>query len=527
MISGLSPGEFLPFSPKKPIPSPFCAHDNLVHLCDTDLVPSVLTEKAEFAVCNQNPGERYRISSPIIGIMEVGLSREQKARKKEALHKIQKNSFEDYLLSEKELESNNYPLKNTENFWISSENFHASSKKYDIVALDCEMCFTEAGLEVTRLSIVDKNCKLIYDEFVMPGNPIVDYNTRFSGITEDIMKNVKNTLADVHAQLSTIFSSETIFVGHSLENDLNALKICHQRVIDTALIYHASSGPPYKPSLKYLAMKYLNETIQSDDSGHNSVVDATICMKLVQMKLAKGHAFGLNVTETEGLCARLERNNVRSIFIDSSKNVSNYGRGASVKFMAESDEDTIDKLCEYLKQEKKTSPQGTQNTISEVSKGYLREYRFAFARLGCLQKAKDAQEAESNRTAMCDQKISVSEERDVGISSKLKSKKDEILSVKDARKNIQTYLKNIYEAAAPSSVIVILSGTTLPSSTKHLQRERQEYYNLVQKYGAASVHKACTDKVFGPDKALELEKEIALARIGAGLLSLTPGIYSK
>jgi len=35
--------------------------------------------------------------------------------------------------------------------------------------------------------------------------------------------------------MQQLLSEKTIIVGHSLENDLRALKLVHKRVIDTAL----------------------------------------------------------------------------------------------------------------------------------------------------------------------------------------------------------------------------------------------------------------------------------------------------
>ncbi|KAI7693629.1 hypothetical protein SSS_07217 [Sarcoptes scabiei] len=126
---------------------------------------------------------------------------------------------------------------------------------------------------------------VVFDKFVKPSNKIIDFNTQFSGLTEENFKNVNENLVDIQQELLKIITAESILIGHSLDSDFKAMKLFHTNVIDTAHLYPHKRGLPYKRSLKNLAAIFLKKIIQDSESGHDSLEDARAALDLVKLKL--------------------------------------------------------------------------------------------------------------------------------------------------------------------------------------------------------------------------------------------------
>lgn len=180
---------------------------------------------------------------------------------------------------------------------------------------------TEDGPELTRATVIDFDTgKVVFDELCKPAKPVKDYLTqyvaffshqvllvdgnafRWSGITAEKLAKATLTLADVQAYFLThLITPTTILLGHSLESDLNALKLRHPLCIDTALLYRHPRGQPYKPGLKWLVKQWLNREIQTAGAGgHDSEEDARACLDLLKMKLIQGEYKSLSSRRLSG-----------------------------------------------------------------------------------------------------------------------------------------------------------------------------------------------------------------------------------
>lgn len=203
------------------------------------------------------------------------------------------------ILSAWQLIEENYPvpligkLKEAySDYVMTKDKYNPVTAKSPMFGLDCEMCITNAGSELTRVSVVNEKYETVYESLVKPYNDITDYLTRYSGITQPMLNDVTKRLEDVQKDLRDLLPPDAVLVGQSLNIDLHALKMMHPYIIDTSLIYNFTGERTRKPKLKTLAREFLNKDIQSSKNGHCSVEDSMTSLKLVQLKLSKNIEFG-------------------------------------------------------------------------------------------------------------------------------------------------------------------------------------------------------------------------------------------
>ena len=173
------------------------------------------------------------------------------------------------------------PMKEKyKNYVASHDEYKEVTENSPIFSIDCEMCLTTANKhELTKICVIDSNLKPIYESFVKPDNPIVNYLTRYSGITPKMLQDVTTKLCDVQNALIELLPNDAIWVGHSLGNDLKALEMLHPYVIDTSVIYNISGDRRRKAKLKLLSHLFLGQDIQCHGAkGHDPREDAEAAM---------------------------------------------------------------------------------------------------------------------------------------------------------------------------------------------------------------------------------------------------------
>lgn len=183
------------------------------------------------------------------------------------------------------------------------------------VGFDCEMGYTAFGLELIRLTAVSwPENELLVDVLVRPLGTIIDLNSRFSGVWPEHFASavpyadwhppspdpraaetntaqplpIVETPQKARSLLCSYLAPTTPLIGHAIENDLNATRLCHPSIIDTMLLYPHPRGLPFRYGLKMLAKKYLERDVQTGgERGHDSLEDAVATGDLVRIRVAR------------------------------------------------------------------------------------------------------------------------------------------------------------------------------------------------------------------------------------------------
>ncbi|CAJ1918042.1 unnamed protein product [Cylindrotheca closterium] len=164
------------------------------------------------------------------------------------------------------------------------------------VALDCEMVgcgYLGRRSSVARVTLVDWNGNIIFDEFVKQSVPVTDYRTFVSGITEADLEAAKLTFDECRAQMESLLDGK-ILVGHALKNDLKALNLKHpwQMTRDTAkyepfMQTRFDDGVLWPRKLKELAKLKLQRDIQIYGQPHSAYEDAMAAFDLYKKHIKK------------------------------------------------------------------------------------------------------------------------------------------------------------------------------------------------------------------------------------------------
>jgi RNA exonuclease 4 len=182
-----------------------------------------------------------------------------------------------------------------------------AEEKSRYIAMDCEMVGVGYGghrSALARVCLINWNGKKLMDVYVRPDEPVTDYRTFVSGITEEHLEKAID-MEECRECVRNHLKGK-ILVGHALKNDLHALRISHPwyDTRDTGkyepfMKVRFDDGVLWPRKLKELAKEKLGRDIQRPGVAHSPFEDAKTALdlfKLVHRKWEKAMAYKLNKT---------------------------------------------------------------------------------------------------------------------------------------------------------------------------------------------------------------------------------------
>lgn len=182
-------------------------------------------------------------------------------------------------------------------------------EKSRYIAMDCEMVgvgYRGHRSALARVCLINWNGKKIMDAYVRPEEPVTDYRTFVSGITEEHLESPKAIdMEECRARVMQYLEGK-ILVGHALKNDLHALRISHPwyDIRDTGkyepfMKVRFDDNVLWPRKLKELAKEKLGRDVQRPGVSHSPFEDAKTALdlyKLVHRKWEKAIAYKVNKT---------------------------------------------------------------------------------------------------------------------------------------------------------------------------------------------------------------------------------------
>jgi RNA exonuclease 1 len=174
------------------------------------------------------------------------------------------------------------------NTWVKTKPFSAMfAANPQCIAIDCEMCETQDPVSgnkdpraLCRISVIDvETDEVLLDTLVKPSWPVTDYRTWINGISAETLQNVEFTLRHAQAFMMALCSEETVILGHAVHNDLAALRIDHQCVVDSSCLYNVQDSETATVSLRDLAVHILKIEMPAK---HDSVNDARVAFQCLE-----------------------------------------------------------------------------------------------------------------------------------------------------------------------------------------------------------------------------------------------------
>ncbi|KAM0792932.1 hypothetical protein ACM66B_002691 [Microbotryomycetes sp. NB124-2] len=522
-----------PLSANLPFALSVPGKDGLQGSASTSKLP-VFQRLFSHACPTRAPGDRYKLHSAyqhFINCPLTGGEKERRERARKEQGQLARTSDPSvYLMTPEQLEEQSYPVpsrspkdgeRDNDDFdnwqrpdgWVEAPWKKQADGPRTVYGLDCEMCLTEDGSELARLSIVDQKGQRVYDSLVKPQKPILDYLTRYSGLTKEKLASVTKTLEDVQRDLVGIIDYNTVLIGHSLECDLRVMKLVHSNVIDTSVIYQHPRGPPFKASLKWLAQKWLKREIQAGNSvegggiGHDSEEDARTCIDLLNLKMEKGPGFGEFTNDQETIFERIARGTdpKRSAVVDHGTPGQWHGAKATTAIGCSSDNEVL------------------RGTLSALDEHHLVMARFmelsnALQWTGTVRATVESATENPAVAPVIESDELLPTSAAAAVCAETATTGAEAAPAKDAFNSLNSHISALHAALPPLTALIVFTGNGDPRAMSRLAAKKAKFDRLWKMTKQSEI--AQEDKWMEQDDR-KLQDEVEKARWGLSFYCVT------
>ena len=150
-----------------------------------------------------------------------------------------------------------------------------------ILSIDCEMVICNDGEKhLARLTIVNFNRHVVFDEFIKPKLAVKDYITHITNVDSYKLQNAHH-YEHFKPKIEHLLKGK-IIVGHTLEHDFAAIGFQpEERLVRDISNFSHFRDTKYRISLKALTEKFLNIKIQ--EGRHSSAEDARAALELYKL----------------------------------------------------------------------------------------------------------------------------------------------------------------------------------------------------------------------------------------------------
>ncbi|KAF7954716.1 hypothetical protein EAE96_005835 [Botrytis aclada] len=184
-----------------------------------------------------------------------------------------------------------YPLRSFRHQDFQQTPAASNEPKYLAVIIDCEMAgvASNGGGEPILLCAVDfVSGAVILNHLICPKEPINDMRSFIHGISiHDLNEAVSQGQAldgweEARSKLWEFIDANTILIGHALGNDLDALRIIHPRVVDSAILAKKEVGSNRTWGLSTMCSELLKLEIRKNKGGiHDCLEDVLATREIV------------------------------------------------------------------------------------------------------------------------------------------------------------------------------------------------------------------------------------------------------